>query len=632
MSDEWRDVCDKPPAFPKKAQNLPRQSRIRFRIGRYADMVQAMLYALNRDDTLRAWSHRETDDPGVALLHGAAVLGDILTFYQELYANESYLWTAQWRESVAELVRLTGYRLKPGVGGTGTFAFLMKDGAAVDIPAGLPLKVQLEGQDTAVELETAQSLLAVPSLSEFNVYRPRNPRGSISAGSATLELTSAAGSMTLSKRLAVDIKKGDRIMLVPDSSMYDNQIAYTSQQKAEILVVKAVEQTLDRVSITFEGSLTQSYGASVRAFRIGRTFKHFGHNAPPLLTEVKETTISGTKTNYVSQNPTIFQREIYGGTYGSTYYPALKSTEMPLAKEVDDLAAGNKLICQGWTTFSGVSVPTPFAVVKNIVEVKPDALVWGNFSGAATMVVIDDKLISNDNVWFEEADIRKMSFHEVTSVQLTLQAATTWNDGPFSDVLVNCYCTYDDVIALAGRRLALVADDGTQQIVTVTSQAADFALPADRTALQLWSMALSTEPQFAQIDLDESAPTVTAYGNLVDATQGKTERTATLGNGDSRAKFQTFKLPKAPLTYLLDATATPAEVPTKCTSCAKMRTAIAGFSLATASPANVCHRASVTSWRCTAPATPRTARKKPEPRSRRGRRLTVSTRFNCSTC
>ena len=51
------------------------------------------------------------------------------------------------------------------------------------------------------------------------------------------------------------------------------------------------------------------------------------------------------------------------------------------------------------------------------------------------------------------------------------------------------------------------------------------------------------------------------FGNLVDASQGKAEREAVLGNGDSRQIFQTFPLPKAPLTYFLPATAMPPQTP-----------------------------------------------------------------------
>lgn len=60
---------------------------------------------------------------------------------------------------------------------------------------------------------------------------------------------------------------------------------------------------------------------------------------------------------------------------------------------------------------------------------------------------------------------------------------------------------------------------------------------------------------------DEEKPRVTVFGNLADASQGKPEAETVLGNGDARLRFQTFKLPKAPLTFLLSAGATPPQLP-----------------------------------------------------------------------
>jgi hypothetical protein len=46
-----------------------------------------------------------------------------------------------------------------------------------------------------------------------------------------------------------------------------------------------------------------------------------------------------------------------------------------------------------------------------------------------------------------------------------------------------------------------------------------------------------------------------------NATQGKSETAVPLGNGDNRLVFQSFKVPKAPVTYLISDTDTPPEVP-----------------------------------------------------------------------
>src|SRR2546429_6105796 len=132
-----------PFAFPRRPSNRAGLPRIAYRIGRYADFVEAIKRAIDAAPELAKWTHREPDDPGIALIEGAAILGDILSFYQERYANEAYLRTAAWRESVAELVRLTGYRLAPGIGGRATFAFAVKGSNPVTIRAGFPVKADL---------------------------------------------------------------------------------------------------------------------------------------------------------------------------------------------------------------------------------------------------------------------------------------------------------------------------------------------------------------------------------------------------------------------------------------------------------------------------------------------------------
>jgi predicted phage baseplate assembly protein len=62
-------------------------------------------------------------------------------------------------------------------------------------------------------------------------------------------------------------------------------------------------------------------------------------------------------------------------------------------------------------------------------------------------------------------------------------------------------------------------------------------------------------------DFPLESPGVVVHGNVVGATQGKAERDAVLGNGDARAAFQSFKVPRAPLTYLLSGGGGPPEAP-----------------------------------------------------------------------
>tara|TARA_Y100000310_G_C20694593_1_gene824664 strand:- start:1390 stop:3615 length:2226 start_codon:yes stop_codon:yes gene_type:complete len=59
------------------------------------------------------WTDYNASDLGVVLLELFAYMGDIVNTYIDRIANESYLSTAQSRQSIAELVKMLGYELSP---------------------------------------------------------------------------------------------------------------------------------------------------------------------------------------------------------------------------------------------------------------------------------------------------------------------------------------------------------------------------------------------------------------------------------------------------------------------------------------------------------------------------------------
>ena len=62
-----------PFVFPRRADNRAGLAHIAYRIGRYADFVEAMTRGIDAAPELAAWTHRDADDPGIALLQGAAL-------------------------------------------------------------------------------------------------------------------------------------------------------------------------------------------------------------------------------------------------------------------------------------------------------------------------------------------------------------------------------------------------------------------------------------------------------------------------------------------------------------------------------------------------------------------------------
>lgn len=59
------------------------------------------------------WTDRQPGDIGVTLIEAVSYVADILSYQLDRVQNESYLATAQTRESVVNLLRLIGYELKP---------------------------------------------------------------------------------------------------------------------------------------------------------------------------------------------------------------------------------------------------------------------------------------------------------------------------------------------------------------------------------------------------------------------------------------------------------------------------------------------------------------------------------------
>jgi len=566
MSQNCRNDCVEPFDFPKTINNRSGLSHIDYRIGTYADFLEAMFRELNQNNVLKKWTHREPDDPGIALLEGAAVLGDILTFYQELYANEAFLRTAQWRESIADLVRLLGYQLSPGVGGKAMFAFKFKGDKPIVVPAGFPLKAQLEPLEKPVDFETTVEAVAYPELSEFSLYRPYT-LAKINTGTNSFSIETA-----ILKEKKIELNKGDRLFLAKSGS--------NSTTKRQIVVIKDIKEHFDRTQIDIEGSWRGGLtGDNINAYKLGRSFRHFGHNSPPeIVTAEGDSTITKTISfcrllSDIVDNPK----------------PSI--TSMPLDTEVEDLSVGSTFIIQlqlskNNTDTSDRTIVNPeHFFERQITAISQTSLTWGAVTAGTTLVEID-KPISLDTLIY--TDIRTIEFLEVMGEKFQLQGAYQQESTTSSNKLLY-FGNSQTHKHLDGRMLALVKADGSHTMLTASidktqidaddrsklrgvfqsstnDSSGSILLPriteSEQDAPKLHPIYLNFSEDFTLSDfplLDE--PTVTIYGNLVSANQGKTEREAVLGNGDSRQKFQTFKLPKAPLTYHNLPGETPPEVP-----------------------------------------------------------------------
>ncbi|HEY6446746.1 MAG TPA: putative baseplate assembly protein [Acidobacteriaceae bacterium] len=174
---------------PQMESNPPLQPAISYRVGTWTAFKESMLARLSSADypALAFLKTREDDDFTIAFLDATAVVLDILTFYQERLANESYLRTATQLRSLTELSRLIGYQPAPGVAAATYLAFSLKTAPGLPpdpstppiiIPTGTQAQsVPAQGQ-TPQTFETSADIPAKPDWNALPVQtgRPWEPK------------------------------------------------------------------------------------------------------------------------------------------------------------------------------------------------------------------------------------------------------------------------------------------------------------------------------------------------------------------------------------------------------------------------------------------------------------------------
>ncbi|MGZ5276542.1 MAG: hypothetical protein ACXWCU_11525 [Caldimonas sp.] len=599
--------CARDPAFPRAIFNRPGLDAIDYRIGDYIAMRAHILAQIDGDPALAGWTHRLPDDPGIALVEAAAIVGDILALYQETYANEAYLRTAQWRDSVAELVRVLSYRLAPGLGGRARFALAVKGDRPVTIPKGFAITAKLPSAPKPAQFETTAAFEARPALSKFHLYRPRFVPQIVN-GSDTFQLD-AGNDLALAKgdRLLVGTADGTtlthtQILIVEKVwEAFGIRHVKTSGRIASLLggrVFAPVATPLASVSSAlvsaalpllsapapmllsaplvplgpltlrpsagvlsgglsflpaFSGVLGAGLGlallgsaASLQAYKIGASVRHFGHNAPA-------TRVAIDANGHASEVGVSYVRRL-NANQGDPAGPALRPQQWPLEGEVAAFSAGTRVLVEANLSADASGAPARKRVLeRGVSQVDRQSLAWGSLTGASTVLQLDDDVaIAESGTTLASADIRGITVHQVVGTGFRIRAASQ-PTGAASGHSLDYFGSRADALALVDRTLLLGLASGPR---AVQVQAVDAGGGADPRF-----HALTLDASVRLADFDHDTPSVDVYGNLVDTTEGKSEVDAPIGDGDARESFQTFALPKAPLTYLLDTASVPPQLP-----------------------------------------------------------------------
>ncbi|MBA5872982.1 MAG: putative baseplate assembly protein [Nitrospira sp. CR1.2] len=278
MSQDARNECGCcagiEAATPSPFFNRPGLSAIAYRVGTYRTFRQSLHARLSdgRWPVLRGLRTRDDDDFTIALLDAWAVTGDILTFYQERIANESYLRTATERLSILEQARLLGYQLGPGLAAATHLAFTLEENPGLPQQAAQPITLAIGTKVQSVpgpdeEPQTFETVEAIAARAEWNALRAQltEPQAlTWNMPSIWLEGTSLT--------LAV----GDTILIVAGNGLTFD---------ASLRRVTRIEANIDLRSTRIWLADISPSAATIAATRPGvyvmrATATPFGHNAP----------------------------------------------------------------------------------------------------------------------------------------------------------------------------------------------------------------------------------------------------------------------------------------------------------------------------------------------------------------
>jgi hypothetical protein len=286
---------------PATIDNRPGLPAIAYRVGTHGTFKQSLLAGLSTEGrpALKGLSTREDDDFSIAFLDAWATVADVLAFYQERIANESYLRTATERRSVLELARAIGYELNPGVAAGSYLAFTLED--APGAPRTTTIDVGTKVQSVPNPGEHPQTFETVEPLEarvEWNELRPRQTRRVVPARSDE-ELLLAG--------VTTGLRPGDGVLVVGDERAND-----PGSGVWDFRTVRTVEpdRVRDVTRITWEQGLASSpTNPVVYALRLRASL--FGSAAPDwrtLADSVRDRylgTADASKTNFDAEWPNL---------------------------------------------------------------------------------------------------------------------------------------------------------------------------------------------------------------------------------------------------------------------------------------------------------------------------------------
>jgi len=537
---ECCDCCEGVAAeTPQGVANREGLSAIAYRIGDYAQFRDSLHAALSSSRpelaALQALRTREEDDFTIGLVDAFACAADVLTFYQERIASESYLRTALERVSLQEMGKLIGYRLRPGVAAETWLAFALdtpptpppklapEPGAFVTgVPASATLdaglKVQsVPGKDEKPQtFETAEAIDARPA---WNAMRPW----------LSLAVTPARGhTHAYLAGVRNNLKAGDALVIAGDE--FDQNTA-SNRWDFRILEGVATDADNDRTLITWTrglGSITPHVDppAQPRLYALRKRAAVFGHNSPMWLSMS-----SDFRGNYPGGNTDPTKVTDWPGFVLSPAGDSHVDLDAVVAEAVPGASGRYAVLARGKLDYptqpAGEGTYVELYAIDSAAEVSRAEFA---LSGKVTRLALRGanyglfKKLVRETAVFAQSEPLALAEYPVTD--------------DVSGVRVPIAAGADGL--LPGRRLIVRGtrtSDGAAVVVQATLVAAH--------AIDVSHCELEIAPPLADALRRDS---VVVHANVALASHGETVAQV-LGAGDASQAFQRFELKQVPLTY-----------------------------------------------------------------------------------
>ncbi len=520
---------------PLPVSNRPSLSAIAYRIGTFSSFRSAMLTQIARHPELTGLTTRASDDYGITVMELWAAVADVLTFYQERYANEAYLRTAGFTDSVTRLAALIGYRAKPGVAARAWISFSVDEDGPIDIAAGQ--KVQsVPGQDETPQIfETLKEISALRALNRARIFPAPTSTNPLAAGSAGAWLDVVDG-----PEMAAPLGPDQKVVLFNAGST----------QQVEEKKISEVASRDHRVRLTWDRPVQKStWSTSTRAFRYRRTLRIFGHNAPGVY----------VFPNADPAHPTDATRIVWS-LETLTNTGLVDSNQIYLDGRYEDLQVGQRILVADKSTGGKKTLVT-------IQEIDQALAALGNMEDTVTRLTVSATIpavTARRTVMVYELEGDRIRFADetyattVTGDALYLPGIARERDGELAveigrtverDDFKAGTLIFPDEIEEDRTLLLLDADDEPFMATVKEPPTIEPASAADGDFCHL-KVLVDSDTALAL-----ATRTAALLGNVARASHGETVTEEVLGDGDASTVFQRFTLKKSPLTYLPAASA-----------------------------------------------------------------------------